>query len=395
MTGLKYFSFEPGENRHCGMKYAVNEMIDTSGAVDCSFMFQGASASVNFSNEMTISNNDVGIYLSDFDTSNVTNFENMFRGCENIMINLDNYNQPNAKNNLFDQVGKAIIGEEDAAVSRFSFRSATNMKEMFCNAGYSKLNISFNELKIWESMPSQVIFPTNGENPENICDASGMFKGSSLYRIDMSKMKFLSVINFEEMFSEMISFSFEVQFNPGNRATFDTVAKLVEAVDSHDNAKIEEALTLAYQNQITVNDLISSNSNDAKSYFGTEILFNQEENWGPTVDGYPISMDRMFAYSNTANFHLEKLNTVNVKSMRSMFLFTPFLSSVSVSDDFDTSNVESMNRMFAYSGIITGEARFFKYNKEWSEVPPSFKIKDGCVLAEMFANAHLPVDLSV
>ena len=83
--------------------------------------------------------------------------------------------------------------------------------------------------------------------------------------------------------------------------------------------------------------------------------------------------------------------------MKSMFSFMPLTYHVIVSDKFDTSNVESMNRMFAYFGNINGESKF-GISESGSSLDdlvfPAFKIKQNCVLAEMFANAHLPVDLS-
>lgn len=107
-------------------------------------------------------------------------------------------------------------------------------------------------------------------------------------------------------------------------------------------------------------------------------------------------MDYMFAFSLTQELNLQKLNTENVRSMKSMFSFMPLINRVYVDPDkFDTSKVESMNRMFAYFGIITGQSSFGFFDPNLGKVVfPAFKIKDGCVLAEMFANANLPVDVS-
>lgn len=106
-------------------------------------------------------------------------------------------------------------------------------------------------------------------------------------------------------------------------------------------------------------------------------------------------MDNMFAYSMIKRLNLNKLNTEKVRSMKSMFSFMPLINRVIVSDKFDTSNVENMNRMFAYFGNIVGVSQFGIENASSGKFDfPAFKIKEGCVLAEMFSNAHLPVDLS-
>lgn len=106
-------------------------------------------------------------------------------------------------------------------------------------------------------------------------------------------------------------------------------------------------------------------------------------------------MDNMFLCCLSGNMDLSKLNTDKVTSMSHMFAFMPLAKDIEVGEDFITANVKNMNGMFKFFGRITGETKFGILNATTKTYDtPAFQIKEGCVLAEMYSNALVPVDAS-
>ena len=273
-ASLQYFSFEPGENRHCGGSFSVKDMIDTTGAIDVSQMFSSSSRYVEYDDEEGYSK-DVGIFLNLFDTSNVSNFESMFHNCESPYINLSNKSPYKEDNSIFKGFKDAFSDNKEDN-NLFSFESATNMKYMFEDAGYSRSKVSLQELSISIVMPSVVIFPDNNKCPTKPCDASSMFRTSHFREIIMNNMKFNTVTNFESMFLFAISFSFELSLSQDSRK-FEDVSNLVSAVENNDESKMQDVITYLYENQQDLESLITSGKSKVRSRFGTNINFNINE----------------------------------------------------------------------------------------------------------------------
>lgn len=106
-------------------------------------------------------------------------------------------------------------------------------------------------------------------------------------------------------------------------------------------------------------------------------------------------MDNMFLCCLTSIMDLSMLNTGKVTSMSHMFAFMPLAKDIKVGKVFETTNVKNMNGMFKFFGKITGDTKFGIPNAAASSYDtPAFQIKDGCIMAEMYSNALVPVDAS-
>lgn len=150
------------------------------------------------------------------------------------------------------------------------------MKSMFERAGYSDAKASLKELTISVEMPSVVFFPNVDGKSTTIskaCDASDMFRFSHFRRVEMWRMKFSGVTNFDSMCAFNIAFSFEIKVRQNNE--FEIINSLLEASKANDEAKIQEALLMLYQNKIVL-DSYPQISN-VEPYLGTDFYFNVEK----------------------------------------------------------------------------------------------------------------------
>lgn len=278
-TSLKYFSLEPGENVHCKLEpIAVTDMINTQAATSCKYMFENT-----FTYEYHMENteheeklNDIkqdGIYLDKFDTSNVSNFESMFKGCEARYINFSDKN-PNVKQTFNPLAG--IFGDDPVVPSNlFSLKSATNMVGMFEKAGNVDFKTSLKSLSLSLKMDSEVMFPDEIEGPENACDASNMFRYSHFASVDFGGLKFSGVTSFTNMFafSGAINIAINIHEDPDR---FTTINNFCQAFVSAEDAKMQELIAAMAEQNINLLSYGESQSNGIN--LGTNYHFNATDN---------------------------------------------------------------------------------------------------------------------
>ena len=279
-TSLKYFSLEPGENVHCKLDkpIAVTDIINTQAATSCKCMFENT-----FTYEYHIENieqeeklNDItqdGIYLDKFDTSNVSNFENMFKSCEARYINFSDKN-PNVKQ-VFSPLA-VIFGDDPVTPSNlFSFKSATNMIGMFEKAGNVDFKTSLTSLSLSLRMDSVVMFPEQIDGPVKACDAANMFRYSHFASVDFGGLKLSGVTNFTNMFAFSGAINIEINNHP-DPERFNTVNNFCQAFVSSDDAKIQELISAMAEQNINLLSYEESQSNGIN--LGTNYHFNTTDN---------------------------------------------------------------------------------------------------------------------
>lgn len=243
----------------------------------------------------------------DFDTSNVTNMSRMFYNC--------------TKPKGFS------LGD------KFNTSNVTDMSYMFSG------EVAFDEGSGFIDFSFGDKFDTS-----NVTNMSGMFEGCTLSKgfsfgdkFDTSKVTDMSYMFYE--------CSFEEDFSFGDK--FDT-----SSVTNMSGMFGGEGKYNASKNFSLGDKFDTSNVTDMSymfDWFGCE----NDDGWtlGDKFDTSKVTnMDWMFRYAGLPKDLGNKFNTINVKTMSSMFMGSYMPEGFSLGDKFDTSNVENM--MGTFSCII-------------------------------------------
>ena len=272
------------------------------------------------------------IDLSNLDTSDATNMEQMFYGCSKISsLDVSGFDTSNVTNMSYMFGSCSNITSLD--VSNFNTSNVTNMEGMFCLcfdlvsldiSGFNTSNV-VNMRSIFSSDASLTSIDVSGFDTSNVTDMSSMFNGcEQLSALDVTGFNTSKVTNMLAMFYRCKSLT-----------TLD--------VSRFDTAKVTNMINM-------FNECSNLTSLDV-SVFHTENV---------------TSMMNMFNNcSSIISLDLSGFDTSKVTSMYSMFSGCSKLESLNISS-FDTSRATNLKDMFMagskLSSITLGERFKFEGN---------------------------------
>ncbi|MGO5097164.1 BspA family leucine-rich repeat surface protein [Agathobaculum sp. LCP25S3_E8] len=252
------------------------ENLDTSAVTMMSEMFSGCDLNT--------------LDLRSWNTSNVENFQGMFKGCYALTtLQLpDPFVTSKAKtlDNLFASDKVLTIPD----VSNWDTSNVVGMSELF--SGCEKLTSV--DLTKWKT--------------DNVTSMYGMFKGcKALTELDLSSFNTANVTSMSEMFASCEKL------------------KTLKVSDTFTTGKVTNMGSMFYSCKVleTIPDVVS--------HFDTSNV---------------TSMEKMFSYCNALTNLSLQFNTSKVVDMGSMFLRSENLQTLDLGDQFNTAKVQTMRNMF-------------------------------------------------
>jgi len=323
------------------------EHFDTSNVTDMNNMFNRASRLTSLD-------------VSSWDTSNVTNMRAMFTWISALTsLDVSNWDTSNVTNmsEMFHGAGLTSLD-----VSRWDTSSVTDMRSMFNIArGLSGLDVSS-----WDM--------------SNAKDISWMFANTrALTDLDVSKWDTSSVTNMSGVFSwaEGLVNLDVLDWNTSNVTTMHWMfyaAKALSSVDvsNWDTSNVADMHAMfgwaSSLSDLDVSKWDTGNVTDMSEMFcGLTLSGLDVSNWDTSS---VINMGRMFWNTTQLNdLDVSNWDTSNVKNMHCMFYDASALTNLDLSN-WDTSNVEIMGYMFAgtsaLSTLTLGEKFvFIQPQEEW------------------------------
>ena len=309
--------------------------IDTSKVTDFMEMFASARrgntpktpvdfSKINTVNAITLfgmfhNSSFSSIDVSHFDTKNVVDLRDMFRGVELSTGHIDLRNWDVSRvDNTRGMFGDARIGSVD--IGGWNSHSLHDTSNMFNNA-----NIS--------SGLNMVGFDTS-----NVVDMSGMFSFSNIPNLDLAYLNTSNVKSMRSMFEGG-------RYYPSlDLARFDT--RRVEDFNSMFRGINIDSRTL------DVSSFDTSNATSLGLMFdGTNLTGNL--NLSNFNTSKAIDMSNMFSSSVLlTNVNLSSFDTRSVIDMHGMFYRTVGMPVIDIRN-FNTSHVQNMQDMFRESGVVT------------------------------------------
>ena len=266
---------------------------------DCSYIFYEFKnlTQINFNNN--------------FNTSKVTDMENMFYGCSSL-VNLD--------------------------LSSFNTSKVTTMEDMFANSPLTRLDLSnFNTSKVtnmyamFSSCTSLTELDLSSFNTSLVTIMMWMFNGcKSLTTLDLNSFNTSKVTNMREMFRFCSSLT-SLDLSSFNTSEVIYMGNMFDGCRSLTNLDIRNFNTSNVTNMAAMFEDCSALAELDLSRFNTSSV---------------IDMGWMFlGCQKLTSLDLSSFNTVNVTNMESIFSGCSSLTNLDLSN-FNTSNVTDMGGMF-------------------------------------------------
>ena len=337
------------------------------------------------------------IDFTNFNTSNLTDMNSLFKGCNNLKsINFYNFDTSlvTDMSNLFNGCEKLISVD----ISEFNTEAVTNMNSMFAN--YDSLTsidlFNFNTSNVidmgsmFEGCEQLEIIKLFYFNTSSVTDMSKMFSNcNNLVFIDISNFKMQSVTKYDDMFKgdfqntiyvdlynvedpkEIITYSDLNKVNKLNVCQKEDLIKNENAKTTccyydFDNKKCTDGnnnlFKITFKTDVNYMNGFGSNIREQISYIFDEVgnrIFQKNENLtfiaGNLYDVYLESpIKKLENYFNSENDpNLKQLKSIgivcpdssSVQSLESMFYGCSSLESVYILD-IDTSSVKLFSKMF-------------------------------------------------
>lgn len=303
------------------------DALDTSRVTNMQEMFSGCK-------------NLLYLDISSFDTHNVTNMKYMFHYLTSIK-NLDvSMLDTSSATDMFAMFGNCVM-LKSLDVSNFDTSKVIDMQEMFrCCSSLTDLDLSgfdTSNVKIMYKMfydcNSLVNLNVSGFNVEKVGNMSNMFYNcKNLTSLDVSSFKTNSATNMSSMFYNCSNVSeLDVSgFNTTNVTDMSNMFYNCGKVSSLDttNFKTSNVTNMArmFQNCISITSVLDVSGFDTSKV---------------------VNMSGMFYNCNASEIDVSGFDTSNVTTMDDMFLGCRGLTVLDVSN-FVTDKVTSLRNMFAY-----------------------------------------------
>ncbi len=332
---------------------SFNNSISTSNVKNMSYMFAYTSELENLD-------------LNSFDTSKVTDMNNMFNTCKATIAGFDKFNTSKVKdmNNMFYN----SYFSTPLDLSSFDTSNVTDMSYMFSNSRATTLNLSsFNTSNVTNM---EGMFTYNAASSldlssfdtSNVTNMNLMFKGSSAPSLDLSSFNVQNVTSMRYMFHESSATS--IKFKEFNTSKVTDM----EAMFANSQATSLNLSSFDTSNVINMKRMFQSSS--AKEInlgsFNTSKVTNMgqmfERSYAETLDlssfntSKVTDMYSMFYYSKATTIDVSSFDTSKITNMYTFFCGCPNLKTIYASEKFVTTNVESSGMMFDSSKKLVGGA---------------------------------------
>ena len=340
--------------------------FDTSRVTNMNYMFSNMSnlPTLNLSNFDTSQvTSMIGMFssmskltsldLSNFDTSRVTNMNYMFRSMSNLTsLDLSNFNTSKVTDMtaMFYDMSKLT----SLNLSNFDTSNVTDMGSMFSSIRkLTSLNLSnFNTSKVTNmntmflGMSNLTSLNLSSFDTSRVTNMNYMFSGmSNLPTLNLSNFDTSQVTSMSYMFSDMSNLT------SLNLSNFDT-SQVTSMGGMFRNMSNLTSLDLSNFNTSKVTDMSYMFSN--MSNLPTLNLSNFDTS-------QVTNMSYMFGYSyNLTELDLSSFDTSNTKTINSMFEIASYdmakdkLEKIYVSNDFNTSKMTSYSRVFGNRKKLRG-----------------------------------------
>ncbi len=287
-------------------------------------------------NEMFYEVEAESIDLSSFDTSNVTNMSSMFSNSSVTKLDLSSFNTSSVTD-MSEMFSNSSVTKLD--LSSFNTLNVTNMNGMFNGSNVTKLDLSsFDTSNVkymaWmfsDSEVSEIKF-SDKFNTSKVTNMSEMFSNSSVTKLDLSSFNTSSVTDMSRMFVG-------IETDELNLSNFDM--KSVKNMSYMFNDATIKTLNLSNADTRNVEDMSGMFLEaDIESMIGFEKLNTSKV----------TNMEAMFAYFDTKLIDVSNFDTSNVEAMNGMFA-NSIATEIKGLEKFNTSKVEDMRAMFKNTSV--------------------------------------------
>ena len=332
---------------------SFNNSISTSNVKNMSYMFAYTSELENLD-------------LNSFDTSKVTDMNNMFNTCNATIAGFDKFNTSKVKdmNNMF--YNSYFFTPLD--LSSFDTSNVTDMSYMFSNSRATTLNLSsFNTSNVTNM---EGMFTYNAASSldlssfdtSNVTNMNLMFKGSSAPSLDLSSFNVQNVTSMRYMFHESSATSIKFkEFNTSKVTDMEAMFANSQATslnlssfDTSNVINMKRMFQSSSAKEINLGSFNTSKVTNMGQMFESsyaEILDLSSFNTSKVTDMYS-----MFEQSKATTIDVSSFDTSKITNMYTFFYGCPNLKTIYASEKFVTTNVESSGMMFDSSKKLVGGA---------------------------------------
>ena len=303
--------------------------------------------------------------LSNFDTSKVTNMASMFSSSQATTLDVSNFDTTNVTNmqNMFNDSQATTLD-----VSNFDTSKVTNMGGMFQSSQATVLDVSnFNTSKVTDmafmffSSQATTLDVSNFDTT-NITNMCYMFSRSKATTLDLSNFDTSKVTNMSGMFYYSKSVTLDVsKFNTSKVTNMASMFHSSQAttldVSNFDTTNVTDMSSMFNDSQATTLDVSNF---DTSKVTNMASMFNDSQATTLDLSNFDTSkvtnIASMFSSSQATVLDVSNFDTSKVTNMRYMFYFSKKLTTIYVSDKFDTSTVTSSTEMFDNCTNLVGGA---------------------------------------
>lgn len=363
------------------------------GGSNCSFMFGYCS-------------NMVGLDVTGFDTSSVTDMGCMFYNCSSL-TNLDVTNFDTSKVTSMSSMFSGCRSLTSLDLLNFDTSKVTHMDDMFSYCiSLTGLNVSGFDTSSVESMGSMFYacnslagLDVSGFDTSSVTGMYGMFEGCiNLTSLDVSSFDTSSVKSMSSMFEGCSSLTsldlsnFDTSNVTGMSSMFEGCNKLTTLDVSNFNTSSVTDMSSMFEDCSNLISLDLSNFDTSKVMYMDYMFWDCNSLTSLDVSNFDTSSatDMIYMFYNCSSLtslDLSQFDTSSVTSMGSMFYECSSLTSLDLTN-FDTSSVTHMYNMFSgckkLSKIKLGTTFSFKgknitptYNQAYPPTPSPTGTKDG------------------
>lgn len=345
--------------------------FNTSNVTDMNRMFAGCSSlkSLDVSGFNTSNVTDMGFLFSNcsgltshdvsgFKTDNVTDMSYMFRGCESLAnLDLGNFNTKMVTN--MENMFAGCDALRNLNLSSFNTENVTNMYQMF--AGCDSLRnldlSSFNTGQVTNmgsmlaSCNSLTDLDLGNFNTENVTNMNSMFSYcKSMTNIDLTSFNTRSVTDMSKMFSNCESLA-DLDLSNFNTANVKDMSGMFERCFSLTSLDLGSFSASLVTDMSSMFEWCSSLESIDLSHFNTSKATN---------------MSRMFyGCYRLKELDLSDFHTKAVTNMDKMFWCDVDLTTIYVSEGWNTENVGQAEEMFnSCENLKGGEGTVFSYGND-------------------------------
>ena len=308
--------------------------FDTSNVTDMNNMFLASSSS----NWGTI----IIQGLENLDTSKVVNMSGMFKNCYALSLDLSNFDTSNVTD--MSSMFSGARANEIKGLDKFDTSNVTDMSSMFSGARATSIDVSnFNTSKVtkmggmfWESKAE--FLDLSSLDTSNVTDMNSMFYQCGAKQINISNWKTSNVTSVAKMFKEASA----------------TEIIGIENLDTSSVTNMWDMFNAVSMDSLDLSKWDTSSATSMQSMFANTKIAKIDVSSFDTSN--VTNMYGMFQLCDAASLDLSSFDTSNVTVMGYMFYNSSSLKTIYVSNKFVTTKVTDGYQMFTGATSLVGSA---------------------------------------